>query len=116
MRPSLYACVTRGLAFAPYADLLWLQTTTPDLAAARAFAAIIRSQYPDKLLAYACPDSLGWRADAGDASAARFQQELAALGYRFQSGPPAGADVLDEAESGLEARTGQAAEAQFALS
>jgi isocitrate lyase len=84
VEPGLYACVTRGLAFAPYADLLWLETPAPNLAEARAFARIIHSQYPDKLLAYSCSPSHRWRAEPDDASVARFQRELAALGYRFQ--------------------------------
>ena len=63
VEPGWYACVTRELAFAPYADVLWLETPAPDLAVARAFACIIHSQYPDKLLAYSCPPpSTGGRA------------------------------------------------------
>ena len=84
MRPGLYARVTRGLAFAPYADLLWLETSTPSLAEARAFADIIYSQYPDQLLAYSCSPSFNWRAHLDDAWIAKFQKELAAMGYRFQ--------------------------------
>jgi isocitrate lyase len=96
VEPSLYACGTRALAFAPYADLLWLETLTPDLAAARAFATVIRSQYPGKLLAYSCPGSLGGRALLDDASSARFSKELDAMGYRFQVTTPAGFRALDE--------------------
>jgi isocitrate lyase len=88
VEPGLYAHVTRGLAFAPYADMLWLETRAPDLAAARAFADIIRSQFPDKLLAYSCPRPSTWRAHPADASAAKFQRELAAMGYHFQSAIP----------------------------
>jgi len=84
VEPGWYACVTRQLEYAPYADLLWLETPAPDLALARAFACIIHSQYPDKLLAYSCP------APDGDASMAEFQAELAAMGYRFQAAAPAG--------------------------
>lgn len=90
VRPGLYACVTRGLAFAPYADLLWLETETPDLAAARAFAQIIHSQYPDKMLAYSCSPSCGWDEHLDDADLAKFQKELAVMGYRFQFITPAG--------------------------
>ena len=82
--PGLYACGTRSLAFAPYADLLWLETPAPDLAAARAFACVIHSQYPGKLLAYSCSPSFNWRAHLDDASAAKLRKELAAMGYRFQ--------------------------------
>ena len=82
--PGLYACGTRALAFAPYADLLWLETPAPDLAAARAFACVIHSQYPGKLLAYSCSPSFDRRAHLDDASIARLREELAAMGYRFQ--------------------------------
>jgi isocitrate lyase len=117
VRPSLYACVTRGLAFAPYADLLWLEAPTPDLAVARAFARIIHSQYPDKLLAYNCAPSVHWRAHPDDASVARFQQELAAMGYRFQS--VTGTSHTDPAPQALTpgaALAGSIEEAQLALS
>ncbi|MBO0819904.1 MAG: isocitrate lyase/phosphoenolpyruvate mutase family protein [Nocardiopsaceae bacterium] len=83
VRPDLYGCVTRGLAFAPYADLLWLEVSAPDLAEARAFAQIIHSRYPGKMLAYSCPSRDG-------ADTAQFQEELAAMGYRFQLIAPAG--------------------------
>ena len=96
MEPGLYACGTRALAFAPYADLLWLETPAPDLAAARAFACVIHSQYPGKLLAYSCSPSYDWRAHQDDASIAWFQQELAAIGYRFQATVPAGFRAQDE--------------------
>ena len=88
VEPGLYAHVTRGLAFAPYADMLWLETPAPDLAVARAFADIIRSQFPDKLLAYSCPPPrTGW-AHPADASTAKFQRELAAMGYHLHSAIP----------------------------
>jgi isocitrate lyase len=90
VEPGWYACVTRQLAFAPYADVLWLETPEPDLDVARAFACIIHSQYPDKLLAYSCPAPVtGWTHQDG-ASIAKFQSELAAMGYQFQSAIPAG--------------------------
>ena len=96
VEPSLYACGTRALAFAPYADLLWLETPAPDLAAARAFATVIRSQYPGKLLAYSCSASFDGRVLLDDESSARFSKELAAMGYRFQVTIPAGVGALDE--------------------
>jgi isocitrate lyase len=83
LQPGLYACITRALAFAPYADLLWLETSAPNLAEARAFADIIYSQYPGKLLAYSCSPAFNW-AQLDDPSIAQFQETLAALGYRFQ--------------------------------
>jgi isocitrate lyase len=104
VEPGLYACGTRALAFAPYADLLWLQTPAPDLAAARAFACVIHSQYPDKLLAYSCPPSFDWRAQLDDASIASFRKELAAMGYRFQVTTPAGTVAQDEHAPGLAGR------------
>jgi isocitrate lyase len=90
VEPGWYACVTRELAFAPYADVLWLETPAPDLDVARAFACIIRSQYPDKLLAYSCPPPFTWRTHQDGASIAKFQMELAGMGYQFQSAIPAG--------------------------
>jgi isocitrate/methylisocitrate lyase len=96
VNPGLYASGTRALAFAPYADLLWMETPAPDLAAARAFACVIHSQHPGKLLAYSCPPSVNGRAHLDDASAARFRKELAAMGYRFQVSIPAGFRAPDE--------------------
>jgi isocitrate lyase len=77
-------CVARGLAYAPYSDLLWMETSTPDLAEAREFAEAIRAEYPDQMLAYNCSPSFNWRAKLDEATIARFQKELAAMGYRFQ--------------------------------
>ena len=96
VNPGLYASGTRALAFAPYADLLWMETPAPDLAAARAFACVIHSQYPGKPLAYSCPPSFNGRTHPDDASGARFRQELAAMGYRFQVTTPAGFRAPDE--------------------
>jgi isocitrate lyase len=113
--PGLYASTTRALAFAPYADLLWMETPAPDLAAARAFACVIHSQYPDKLLAYSCSPSFNWRAHLDHASAARFAKELAAMGYRFQVTSPAGFRAPDESvdrPAGQHARTDLPARAQ----
>jgi isocitrate lyase len=96
VNPGLYASGTRALAFAPYADLLWMETPAPDLAAARAFACVIHSQYPGKLLAYSCPSSFNGREYPDDASAARFRKELATMGYRFQVTSSAGFRAPDE--------------------
>ena len=90
VEPGWYACVTRQLAFAPYADVLWLETPAPDVDVARAFACIIHSQYPDKLLAYSSPPPSTGRTHQDGASIAKFQLELAAMGYQFQSATPAG--------------------------
>jgi isocitrate lyase len=108
VQPGRYARVTRGLAFAPYADLLWLETSTPSLAEARAFADIIYSQYPDQLLGYSCSPSFNWRAYLDDAWIAKFQKELAAMGYRFQFITSSGF----QAPQGAEVRTRPAARAQ----
>ena len=77
-------CVARGLAYAPYSDLLWMETSTPDLAEAREFAEAIKAEYPDQMLAYNCSPSFNWRAQLDEATIAKFQKELAAMGYRFQ--------------------------------
>jgi isocitrate lyase len=84
VRNGLEPVVARGLAYAPYADLLWMETGTPDLALARRFAEAVHAEYPDKLLAYNCSPSFNWRAALNDEEIARFQRELAAMGYRFQ--------------------------------
>ena len=84
VRNGLEAVVSRGLAYAPYADLLWVETGTPDLELARRFAEAVHAEYPDKMLAYNCSPSFNWRAALDDDAIARFQRELAAMGYRFQ--------------------------------
>ena len=84
MRDGIEAAVARGLAYAPYADLVWCETSTPDLGEAEAFAAAIHERYPGKLLAYNCSPSFNWRGHLTDAQIAGFQRELAAVGYRFQ--------------------------------
>ena len=77
-------CVARGLAFAPYADLLWMETSTPDLDQAEAFAKAIRSQYPEQMLAYNCSPSFNWSANLNEQDIARFQNEIGKMGYKFQ--------------------------------
>jgi isocitrate lyase len=96
VRSGLAPCVARGLAYAPYSDLLWMETSTPDLAEAREFAEAIKAQYPDQLLAYNCSPSFNWRAHLDDATIAKFQKELAAMGYRFQFITLAGFHALNE--------------------
>lgn len=76
--------IARGLAYAPYADLIWVETGTPDLAQAREFAEAIHAQYPDQMLAYNCSPSFNWKAALDDDQIAKFQRELGAMGYRFQ--------------------------------
>ena len=82
--PGLDAVISRGLAFAPYADLLWVETGEPDIELARAFAAAIHERFPGKLLAYNCSPSFNWKRHLDDQQIATFQQELADLGYKFQ--------------------------------
>ena len=84
MRPGLDAVISRGLAFAPYADLLWVETGEPDIELARAFAEAIHEKFPGKLLAYNCSPSFNWKRHLDDEQIATFQAELAALGYKFQ--------------------------------
>ncbi|MCB1245844.1 MAG: isocitrate lyase [Acidimicrobiia bacterium] len=76
--------IARGLAYAPYADLIWCETSTPDLDEARRFADAIHAQYPGKMLAYNCSPSFNWKRHLDDATIASFQKELGAMGYRFQ--------------------------------
>jgi isocitrate lyase len=83
-RKGLDQAISRGLAYAPYADLVWCETGKPDLAFARKFAAAIHARYPGKLLAYNCSPSFNWKQHLDDATIAGFQQELAAMGYKFQ--------------------------------
>ena len=96
VQSGMAPCIARGLAYAPYSDLLWMETSTPDLAEAREFAEAIRSVYPDQLLAYNCSPSFNWRAHLDDATIAKFQKELAAMGYRFQFITLAGFHALNE--------------------
>jgi len=81
---GLEAPIARALAYAPYADLLWCETSTPDLAQARQFAEAIQAEFPGKPLAYNCSPSFNWRRHLDDETIAVFQKELAAMGYRFQ--------------------------------
>ena len=78
------SAIARGLAYAPFADLIWCETSTPDLGEAREFAEAIHERFPGKLLAYNCSPSFNWRRHLSDEEIAGFQQELGALGYRFQ--------------------------------
>jgi isocitrate lyase len=82
--PGLQQAISRGLAYAPYADLVWCETGKPDLQFARKFAEAIHAKYPGKLLAYNCSPSFNWKKNLDDATIARFQHELAAMGYKFQ--------------------------------
>jgi isocitrate lyase len=81
---GLAAAIARGRAYAPYVDLLWCETAKPDLDEARDFAEGIHTQFPDKFLAYNCSPSFNWKRNLDDGQIAKFQRELAAMGYRFQ--------------------------------
>jgi isocitrate lyase len=81
---GLDQAIARGLAYAPYADLLWCETAVPDMDEAKRFAEAIKKQYPDQLLAYNCSPSFNWKKNLDDAAIARFQRELGAMGYKYQ--------------------------------
>jgi isocitrate lyase len=83
-KPGLDQAISRGLAYASYADLIWCETGKPDLAYAKKFAEAIHKQYPGKLLAYNCSPSFNWKKNLDDATIAKFQKELGAMGYKFQ--------------------------------
>jgi isocitrate lyase len=84
VKPGLAASIKRSLAYAPYADIIWFETSTPDLGEAREFAAAIHERFPGKLMAYNCSPSFNWRKHLDDEQIAGFQQELGELGYKFQ--------------------------------
>ena len=81
---GIECAIARGLAYAPYCDMIWCETSHPDLVEARRFAEAIHREYPGKLLAYNCSPSFNWRLNIDDATIARFQRELGAMGYKFQ--------------------------------
>ena len=83
-RNGLEQAISRGLAYAPFADLIWCETGKPDLAFAKAFADAIHAKFPGKLLAYNCSPSFNWKKNLDDATIAKFQRELGAMGYKFQ--------------------------------
>jgi isocitrate lyase len=95
VRAGLESAVARGLAYAPYADLLWCETGVPDVAEARHFAEGIHKQFPGKLLAYNCSPSFNWKKKLSDVEIAKFQRELGAMGYKFQFVTLAGFHALN---------------------
>jgi isocitrate lyase len=84
VRNGMDTAISRGLAYAPYADLVWCETSTPDLKDAAKFAEAVKAEYPDKMLAYNCSPSFNWKKHLDDDTIAKFQKELGAMGYRFQ--------------------------------
>ncbi|MBT0773411.1 isocitrate lyase [Kineosporia sp. J2-2] len=112
VRGGIEPCIARGLAYAPHAELLWMETSKPDLAVAKAFAEGIRAEYPEQMLAYNCSPSFNWRKHLDDDEIAAFQKELGAMGYKFQFITLAGFHALNHsmftlakgyAESGMSA-------------
>jgi isocitrate lyase len=95
IRSGLPTAIARGRSYAPYADLIWCETSHPDLDEARAFAEGVHAEHPGKLLAYNCSPSFNWKAKLDDVTIARFQRELGAMGYRFQFVTLAGFHALN---------------------
>ena len=83
-RAGLDQAISRGLAYAPYADLIWCETAVPSLDEAKRFAEAIKKEHPDQMLSYNCSPSFNWRKNLDDKTIAKFQRELAAMGYKFQ--------------------------------
>ncbi|MFB4319330.1 isocitrate lyase [Actinomadura sp. 21ATH] len=83
-RNGIEPCIARAKAYAPYSDLIWMETGTPDLEVARKFAEAVKAEYPDQMLAYNCSPSFNWRKHLDDATIAKFQRELGHMGFKFQ--------------------------------
>src|SRR5262249_3619963 len=84
IRGGIESAIARAVAYAPYADLIWCETSHPDLEEARQFAEGVHAKYPGKMLAYNCSPSFNWKKNLDDATIAKFQKELAKMGYKFQ--------------------------------
>src|SRR5256884_9125017 len=104
IRGGLESAIARGIAYAPYADLIWCETSEPNLEEARRFAEAVHAKYPGKLLAYNCSPSFNWKKKLDDTAIASFQAELAALGYKFQFITLAGRPLLKPRTVHLERR------------
>jgi isocitrate lyase len=96
VQPGLEPVIARALAYAPYADVLWFETSTPDLEEAHAFAEAVHAEFPGKLMAYNCSPSFNWKRALDDEAIASFQNDLGALGYTFQFITLAGFHALNE--------------------
>lgn len=94
-RTGLERSIARGLAYAPYADVVWMETSKPDLQQAKVFAEAIHKKFPGKKLAYNCSPSFNWKKNLDDATIAKFQRELGAMGYKFQFVTLAGFHALN---------------------
>jgi isocitrate lyase len=101
LRGGLSCAIARALAYAPYADLIWCETSTPDLDDARRFAEAVHERFPGKMLSYNCSPSFNWKKNLDDATIARFQRELGAMGYKFQFVTLAGFHALNMATFAL---------------
>ncbi len=95
VRNGIEPAIARAIAYAPYADMVWCETSKPDMDQARRFAEAVHAEFPGKLLAYNCSPSFNWKANLGDADIARFQRELGAMGYKFQFVTLAGFHALN---------------------
>ncbi len=95
LKGGIETAIGRGLAYAPYADLVWCETSTPDMAEAKKFAEAIKKQFPSKMLAYNCSPSFNWKKNLSDGDIAKFQRELGAMGYKFQFVTLAGFHTLN---------------------
>lgn len=95
IKAGINTAIARGLAYAPYADLIWCETSTPDMKEAKRFAEAIKKQFPDKMLAYNCSPSFNWKKKLSDDEIASFQRELGAMGYKFQFVTLAGFHALN---------------------
>ena len=84
VRNGIEPCIARAKAYAPYSDLIWMETGTPDLEMARKFSEAVRSEFPDQMLAYNCSPSFNWKKHLDDETIAKFQRELGAMGFKFQ--------------------------------
>ena len=113
-RAGLDQAIARGLAYAPYTDMLWCETSKPDLAQAKRFAEAIHARYPDQLLAYNCSPSFNWKANLDEDTMRRFREELGAMGYKFQFVTLAGWHVLNSSMFNLS--RAYAADGMFAYS
>ncbi|MBL8605394.1 MAG: isocitrate lyase [Myxococcales bacterium] len=103
LKGGVECAIARALAYAPYADVLWCETSTPDLAQAKQFAEGVHKHFPGKFLAYNCSPSFNWKKHLDDATIARFQRELGAMGYKFQFVTLAGFHTLNHAMFSLAA-------------
>lgn len=95
VRPGIESAIARAISYAPYADLLWCETSTPDMKEARMFAEAVREKYPNKMLAYNCSPSFNWKRNLSAQEIAIFQRELGAMGYKFQFVTLAGFHALN---------------------